>query len=394
MYMNEPKKLIFANQLRAVAAAFVILAHFVGVYWGNPSNLISLVTHSPAPVGSPPEFVVLVSNQNYNLGPIGVGIFFLISGFVISISLQSRPIFPFILARILRIYPTYIAALAIEIAAIKISSLYWAQNLDLDLHSLMMNALLIHGAFGIPSFDLVNWTLAIEVKFYILMALLAAVIRKGDATALTAIALFLLLVAMSAISGTLSASIENWFVLVARTDSPFLIFMLIGVLFSFRLRGLLSRTQLALGCLAFLDIFAACWHVSAYAPLLQAIAINYVYALGIFSVCFAVRSQARQFWVLDRLADLSYPLYLIHSLVGYVVLRMLMVGYGVSYGLALISATLAACLIAAVLHHIIELPSIAIGRMVGARRHVQAKASPWNNDDSVVELSIAQSRAA
>jgi peptidoglycan/LPS O-acetylase OafA/YrhL len=362
--MHGSPKFIFANQLRGLAAVCVLLSHFAGVYWGNPDNLISNVTYAPAPAADlmPTDFVALFSNSTYNFGPLGVGIFFLISGFVISISLQTRPAGTFLLARFLRIYPTYVAALAVEVVTLKISSMYWGQQAHMHWHTLAMNALLIHAPLGLPSFDFVNWTLAIEVKFYIIMAFSASIVRQGNVQALCAIALALLNVVLFSAADAAPIATLPALSSIARTEGPFLIFMLIGVLFNFRARGLLTQLQLVVGCAFFMVIFAASWRTSLLAPIFHPVAINYVYALAIFGTCFAFRAYAKSFWVLDKLANISYPLYLVHSLVGYTVLRMLMVGHGVSYGIAFVLAAAAAIVIATVLHVFVERPTMIAGQ--------------------------------
>lgn len=44
--------------------------------------------------------------------------------------------------------------------------------------------------------------------------------------------------------------------------------------------------------------------------------ISYTYALLVFSVCYLVRELFRKNRALDFMADISYPLYLVHSMIG------------------------------------------------------------------------------
>ncbi len=57
----------------------------------------------------------MTANPWFMPGPFGVALFFLISGLVIPFSFDRHRTGAFLLARLLRIYPTYLAALLIEV---------------------------------------------------------------------------------------------------------------------------------------------------------------------------------------------------------------------------------------------------------------------------------------
>ncbi len=105
-------KVVFADQLRGLAALLVVLSHMFNVY-PFAQGIVSATAAVP-PVQTPLLWISLAVTQSWiNFGPFGVGLFFLVSGFVIPFSLRRHGRGTFLLARALRIYPTYWAALAV-----------------------------------------------------------------------------------------------------------------------------------------------------------------------------------------------------------------------------------------------------------------------------------------
>ena len=199
-------RLIFANQLRGLAALSVVCSHLIGVYW-LMRDLVSAATFSPPQLGPNPDVVARVSYTWFNFGPFGVGVFFLISGLVVPISLDKHSRRSFLVARALRIYPTYIAALIIEMAVLYAASRYWARPLAYDPATILGNTLLVYNFVGLPSVDLVNWTFCVELAFYLLITLFASQVQSGSLRLLFGLGLALLgLEATLQLTGTTNTS--------------------------------------------------------------------------------------------------------------------------------------------------------------------------------------------
>ncbi len=363
-------RLVFANQLRGLAALSVACSHLVAVFW-LMRDFVGLATFSPVQAGPAPSLVGLVSFTWFNLGPFGVGLFFLISGLVVPISLEKHMPGSFTLARLLRIYPTYAAALGLQLAALYAASLYWDRPFAYGAWTMLSNALLINDLVGQPSLDLVNWTLCVELKFYLLIALLARQIRAGSvATVLGAGAA---LCAVSALfgngwlGGTPTDPLSHAYTLSAET--LFLVFMLIGVLFNFHLRGLLGTAGLAAGIGALLGLFALAWQASALRAQFPIVTVNYLYALGLFALLYALRRRVRANPALDLMAAVSFPFYLIHSMLGYFILKLLIVSGGMGYPAALAITLALLLLVAWGLHVTVEQATIRMGRRLAARKN-------------------------
>ncbi len=363
-------RITFADQLRGLAALCVAYSHLVGVFWAAP-DLVSGLTGAPAGPGDIGRFAPWVLMPWFNGGPFGVGLFFLISGLVIPLSLDGQARGRFLLARALRIYPVYLAAMALEVAALMASRAWWGRPVWIDPATLWGNALLVANYAGLPAFDMVNWTLCIEVKFYLLMALLAAPVLHGSVRVLAAVAVALAAASMAAAwalppggPALVSFGIE----------SSYLIYMLCGVLFSFHLRGQLRPGGLAAGVSGLTGLFLLSWHEGGAAGRygFQYNTVNYLYALVLFAGLYGMRRRVRPFWPFDAMARVSYPFYLIHVLVGFTLLRLLTAGFGLSYGLAL-ACTLALLLLLATLLHVgLERWTIRAGHRLRRRSMIVA----------------------
>lgn len=360
-------RLVFANQLRGLAALSVACSHLVAVFW-LMRDFVGSATFSPVQAGPAPALVGLVSFTWFNFGPFGVGLFFLISGLVIPISLEKHTPGTFALARLLRIYPTYAAALGLQLAVLYAASLYWDRPFAYGAWLMLSNALLINDLVGQPSLDLVNWTLCVELKFYLLIALLARQIRAGSlATVLGAGAALCAACALLGggwLGGAPADPLSYAYTLSA--EALFMVFMLIGVLFNFHLRGLLGTAGLAGGIGALLALFALAWQASAVRAQYPVVTANYLYALGLFALLYALRGWVRANPALDLMAAVSFPFYLIHSLLGYSILKLLIVAADMGYPAALAVTLTVLLLVAWTLHVTVEQATIRMGRRLAA----------------------------
>lgn len=364
-------KLIFANQLRGLAALLIVITHLFGVYYGA-QGVVATITASPDLHLVAPAWVPYMDFP-YLKGPFGVAVFFLISGFVIPFSLQKNSAGGFLLARALRIYPTYIACLAIGLLTVTLSSRYWNLPFTPNWTQMAANAGLMHNLLGIGTFDTINWTLAIELKFYLLAALCARAMvgSKPMVFALIAAVVIGLDLALPALGSPALSALS--------TDLNYVLFMLIGVLFHQHYRGLIPAWHLALGALLMLGAYLLAWRLGTQRDQVPVLAEYYVYALVAFALCYALRERFRPFKPLDFFADISYPLYAVHPLLGYTLIKMMM-DQGLPFGAA-ISATL--CLVIALawcLHKTVERTSNGYGKRLAsitrARAAVYNKTAP------------------
>src|SRR4051812_18434840 len=104
----------FAQMLRAVAILAVMISHYCDVFIHANSVATSLAFTRPVTINPNiliSQFILWLYNFNFNFGPFGVGIFFLISGFVIPISIENIGTGQFVIRRFFRIFPPYAVGL-------------------------------------------------------------------------------------------------------------------------------------------------------------------------------------------------------------------------------------------------------------------------------------------
>jgi peptidoglycan/LPS O-acetylase OafA/YrhL len=338
-----------------------VVTHYFAVFFGM-QDVLAVQTFSPNMHFVPPAWTDYLYFTHFNFGPFGVAIFFLISGFVIPFSIEKLSPGRFLVARAFRIYPTYLVCLSVSCLAVWLSAQLYGTPYFLAKKALLANALLLHTDIGIASLDLVNWTLAVEIKFYLLMACFgAAVFRPGSGR--------LLAYPLIVLCGTLLLQLAPaWRVFLGLgavfVELNFVVFMTIGILFYQHLNGKLSSAGLLGRTLLLAALFAAGWTMGPDRAAALANVHNYLLGLALFAAGYAARAWFRATRVLDFFADISYPLYLVHSLAGYVAMKWMM-QQGLAFGAALPLTFATACLLAWLIHHAVELPSARLGKRMG-----------------------------
>lgn len=101
-------------------------------------------------------------------GYLGVHLFFLISGFVILMSVQGQKLADFARSRFWRLFPTYWLAGLLTLLFMNVLKPSW---FDIQPKEVFYNLFMVHSLLGIRSIDSVYWTLVVEMRFYCMVAL-------------------------------------------------------------------------------------------------------------------------------------------------------------------------------------------------------------------------------
>ncbi|MGW6874827.1 acyltransferase family protein [Streptomyces xanthophaeus] len=145
-------RLAVLDGVRILAAAAVVFYHYVALEsgWGEP-------TEDVFPGARP--FAVY--------GWLGVEVFFLVSGFVICMSAWGRTLGDFTVSRISRLFPAYWAGIVFTALVL----FTWPDVSPLKAFSdVVVNLSMLQGGVGVPNVDQAYWTLFVELKFYVLFA--------------------------------------------------------------------------------------------------------------------------------------------------------------------------------------------------------------------------------
>ena len=121
------------------------------------------------------------------LGQYGVFVFFLVSGYIIPVSLERKgSVRSFWVSRVFRLYPVYVLATVglIALAAAGLGSLAGARHRPVS--SVLGHLLMLSGLLGAPNVPYTVWTLSYEMVFYLLITALfvAHAHRRSDVCAL------------------------------------------------------------------------------------------------------------------------------------------------------------------------------------------------------------------
>jgi peptidoglycan/LPS O-acetylase OafA/YrhL len=332
---NLAGKFQFADALRGPAALCVVAAHFI-----------------------PHVSTMLPVSAWHMVGQLGVAVFFLVSGFVIPISLSRYTVGGFLIARGLRIYPTYIVALTITLISIwaerAIPQMVWGVNAPPVIHDTsryLANYLIASNIFGQPPLDGVVWTLQIELHFYVLCAVVAPLIRSFSPALLLAPVGLLVAQACAQSSGL-------GFPMRISGEFPFLGFMFGGVAAYYFVNGKLSATALFAYLAASAGLFSIAWWYGLDRPNAH-LSPAYAAATAIF--------VAAMFWggrlPSGLMSRISYSIYVVHIGIGILALKVCLwndLPPDIAAAAAL-SCTIGTALL---VHFLVEAPTHRLGQRV------------------------------
>ncbi|MDT0455009.1 acyltransferase [Streptomyces sp. DSM 41527] len=300
---NPPPRLYALDGLRFVAALLVVAYHYITLRdgWGkDPEAISSSVYHLS------------------EYGWLGVEVFFLISGFVICMSGWGRSLGDFVTSRVSRLYPAYWVAVLLTAGVLtafpEVRSVGSWQNI-------LTNLTMLQEGVGVADLDDVYWTLFVELKFYLLFAI---VIFRGVTYRRCVLFCGLWTVAGIFSLGSHNELLTSWavsqyspyfiagiaFYLMHRFRPNALLWAIVAVSFLLAQHYVHGRLVTNLGAKA-----DAVDEWPARLVILMAFVMMGAIALGFFD-------RLRWSW-LATAGNLTYPLYLIHMYVGFTIISLL-----------------------------------------------------------------------
>lgn len=394
-------RLEFLDALRGIAALVVAVQHLGETQW----------------VG-----LLGWSHHWFRLGEFGVLIFFLCSGFIIPASLERRnDLVEFWIGRFFRLWPLYLAVLAVAIGAWAVSDRLTAPGGYRVVEDSLLNTTMLQVFTTRPLVIGASWTLGYELVFYLLVSVLFLLnVHRSSAT--TAV---VLLVSALALGGTTTVFMvqqrpDHWWtfpvaglllllvvagrvpglasraallamgsvVVVALANRPHAMYfslLLLGSMFvgtvlyrwtAGQLSGRTAATVYALGVVVIV-LCQYTWHVGYLEPIsgeTPSWLTQTATFLGAYAVFGAALMLRRFRWPrpLVYLGTISYSVYLLHALVLLLVLPRVPGGAWSNFAM-LMAVTLVG---AALTYRFVERPGIALGRRVVAARRARLAARP------------------
>lgn len=330
--LANKNKIVFLNSLRGIAALLVVVWHLGYMFWNAPLAIkqgmpyLSVNHITPIPLIYT-QFINFLSKYNIDIASIGVALFFLISGFVISLSLEKVSTKQFIINRIFRLYPTYIIGFSLTFLSIYLYTLYNSIAFPYSFHDFLLQASLFRDWAWSPNIDLVSWTLETEIKFYMIAAIFSYFKKLNNIAWIIGVALFMCLINFlfhgnyNELLTNNVAAYTKVFVLTYSFVS--IIFMFIGVCFYNLYKRHWSKKSFFIASCSICGLFLFSAHMGPIPQMIPTYQTNYMFALALFSICYQQRHQFEKNRILDFLADISYPLYVIHGVNGYIFLNLL-----------------------------------------------------------------------
>lgn len=307
--MATTKRIYIIDLYRFFAAVYVMLFHYAyrGSLSGNYTQMSS-------------PFLIPFAKYGY----LGVELFFVISGFVVLMSAWNSDFTGYVASRVGRLYPAFWVGCTFTLVVI----LLIGNPASVTLPQYLINMSMLGGFFGVPYIDGVYWTLLVEMKFYILIALLVLIrqIKKIEWFAFLWLFASMITVFFGSTSKFILFKIARYFLVVEHAP-----LFISGILFFLVWKN-------GLTVMRSIGIVVSCVY-SVYLSVDTAIADNIrvnlnvnIWVVGaiivIIYLVFALTAlgfiNINERPIYTTLGSLTYPLYLVHQIAGYLIFNLLM----------------------------------------------------------------------
>ena len=294
---------------RFIAAIGIMLAHYL--FRGNRADNLSEISFSE--LGDWMKYFFVF-----------IDLFFIISGFVIALSIRGKSLKEYFKSRVLRVFSVYwICALITYLTIIA----FGAPRFKATFIQFLANLTLMHDLVGIESLDGVYWTMVVEVKFYLLSVLYLVILKFKKISIASCAYLWL---ALSVLYVFLSNTTLMYFanvILIFEWAPAFIAGMLMADIYKKQDVNIINIGSLLI-CIA-LSMFhrlnyikeaSLHYNVSVSETLVLALVLV-MYLLVFLVVIGKLRFLNKSIFIYFGI--LTYPLYLLHQNIGYIIFNNL-----------------------------------------------------------------------
>ena len=290
--------------LRFLAALSVVFFHYT--FRGYAADSLSIM---PYPFLAP----------IFKYGYLGVELFFMISGFVVLMTASKGGLREFFVSRVVRLYPAFWACCTITFI---FSLLMGGGKYVVTINQYLINMTMLSGFLGVPAIDGAYWSLLVEMKFYFLIAVILA-FKKIEKIEFF---LFFWLISSVLLNVDVIPFVKLSKIMGFILITDYSAYFIAGAVFFIVWLNGLSRIRVFMIFSSFL--LALYQSVSKIENLINHyhVNINPYIVISIVSVFFTVMFLVsikkmgffgRKDWL--TLGVLTYPLYLIHQNIGYMI---------------------------------------------------------------------------
>lgn len=309
--------------LRGLAAILVVFYHFFAQYGKIYGHTINI--------------------SIFNFGYTGVHLFFIISGFVIFMTiLKVSSVKEFAIKRISRLYPAYWFGI---ITTSCVLVLFPLLEIEFSLYKIMVNFTMLQSFLRVPSVDGVYWSLAVELIFYFFIGFVLLIKKLNNIKIIINIwllASILIIIAGLYYSSPILRAIE--YLLIAKYSYLFSA----GIIFYMNFNGQeYGKYKFSI----FLIIIASIIINSLSVQLLVIYFWFLLFGLYVAQTPF-ISNILKTKWLV-WLGGISYSLYLLHQNIGYTIISY---GYNLNINpfVSIFIATTVSIVLALISRHLIE----------------------------------------
>jgi peptidoglycan/LPS O-acetylase OafA/YrhL len=233
---SNSRRLSFLDSLRALAALFVVMHHAIINYYDHVGKNFTKLTDFDL------HGVKLLVVRIFFQGHWSVDLFIVLSGFSLMLSVLKSDyqlkggLLLFFKRRIIRIIPTYYAAIVLSLILIATligdrTQTHWDMSIPIDNIDVITHFLLISDFFNSTAFSIshVFWSICVEFRIYLFFPILLWFWRKKGAVSAIFVSVLVSVIGLFLL-GVLKAFVTDDINTITSGVSPYIILFTLGML--------------------------------------------------------------------------------------------------------------------------------------------------------------------